>query len=875
MSLKPLLSFSSGELDPVLHDNVTLEKFNKGLETARNVIISKTGSITSRFPRKFFRLPKYPDGYVRLYSPPHSGILIELGVDSDGSNGYIRTSFTDNRIIQGNDRYYDLTHTYTKDELDRAHITSAPNTLNGASNGNIIVYIFVEGKNVQAFTMNGQTLSSTTYQWIPNPFFMYVAARTITVYSSTGTGYNVDYLATVVIDGQESLIIEDTASPKAKKPVSTGQSNILSVTWSPGDYGAFASEVKIYSRPSEGGAYGYLGSMTKFTNIGSNVYNGNFVDQGQLPDYTQGVPDIVTNYGLSNKSIGTLYSHTGLIYQQRLILTYDQDKEVILASRPAKLNNFYRDFPYDADSALMFKTGSNGNSKIVRMIESDGLIVFTTTGVFISVGLLGPNNTLLEKKGGWVIKEDLPPLLVPGGVFFVDQNDTIRQLIFSQNIMAYESVEQSIFSNHLFREKVIKSWTYQEGNFPIIIVTFSDGTWATFTYNFEHQMKAWTRHDGTYPVVQVEGTGLPDKTFFLIDKNGEKQIELSLPRYTSNDIIVSDSESVMKSPNALMDGCIDIYTKIQPSVWNQLSAGMQRILVTPVTPDDWSGNLKFEVVYPNGGGWNNEPWGDNAYIFMQSDDSECISSPDWNVCRYALGDLGKVMRWFNPKDHSYMDFTVVQYIDRGTVIVEPSQEFPSEYADGLEPYVTFNEIEGLDYLEGEEVSIMMDGSVLSSPNDLIEYPKYTVENGKITLPEGVYGSIFIIGRPVIADVETLNMSTVEQSPVTLESLTVNKLYIKVFKSRGLYVGPIFPETKYEGKDGSSVKGMESLDKRLVPEYNPLLGNVYAEPLTLRIEKSIIGSWKTQGKICIRQVDPLHFEIVSIIPDVEISRRSDR
>lgn len=865
MALKPLLSFSSGELDPVLHDNVTLEKFNKGLETARNVIISKTGSITSRFPRKFFRQPKYPDGYVRLYSPPHSDILIEIGVDKHDDNGYVRVSYTDGRRIQGTSYHYvDITHSYSKQQLEKLHVTSAPNSLYGSSNGSVIVYFFIDGSGVSAFTIDSNMY---TIQWVPNPFFEHVPPRTLTLFSGNGTGYQVDYLATAVIDGQESLFIEDSMSPKAKKPINASETNILAVTWSPGDYGAFVSEIKIYSRPSGGGAYGYLGSMTKFTDIGGNVFNGNFLDQGQLPDYSQGVPDIVTNYGLSNKTIASLYSHTGMIYQQRLILTYNQDKEVIVASRPGKLNNFYRDFPYDADSALMFRTGSNGNCKIIRMIESDGLIVFTTTGVFINVGLLGPNNTLLEKKGSWVIKEDLPPLLVPGGVFFVDQSDTIRQLIFSQDIMAYESLEQSIFSNHLFREKVIKSWAYQEGNFPIIIVTFSDGTWATFTYNYEHQMKAWTRHDGVHPVIQVEGTGIPDKTFFVIDKNGEKQIEVSLPRYTPNDIIVEDPESVMKSPNALMDGCVDVFMKVQPDVWNEFS-GM-RIIVTPVTPDEWGGNLQFTVVYPNG-----TPFGDNAYTFMQSTDSECVGSTS-QACTAALGDIGKIMRWFNPKDHSYIDFTVVEYIDRGTVIVEPSQEFPSEYADGLTPYVTYNEITGLDHLEGEEVSIMMDGSVLTSPNDIIDYAKFTVTGGKITLPEGVYGAIFIIGRPVIADVETLNMSTVEQSPVTLESLTVNKLYIKVFKSRGLYVGPIFPETKYEEKDGSSVKGMESLDKRLVPEYNPLLGNVYAKPLTMRIEKNIIGSWKSQGKICIRQVDPLHFEIVSIIPDVEISRRSDR
>src|SRR5690606_33395746 len=114
-------------------------------------------------------------------------------------------------------------------------------------------------------------------------------------------------------------------------------------------------------------------------------------------------------------------------------------------------------------------------------------------------------NTALEKKGPWVIKEEIPPLSVPGGVFFVDKNtNEVKQLIYSQEILTYQVLEQSIFSAHLFKKKTITSWAFQDGVTPIIIVTLSDGTFATYTYNFEHQMKAWTRHDSVYPVEQVE-----------------------------------------------------------------------------------------------------------------------------------------------------------------------------------------------------------------------------------------------------------------------------------------------------------------------------------------------------------------------------------
>jgi len=55
VSLKPLNSFSSGELDPILHDHVTLDKFKKGLATCRNTLVSKTGGLLSRFSRAILK----------------------------------------------------------------------------------------------------------------------------------------------------------------------------------------------------------------------------------------------------------------------------------------------------------------------------------------------------------------------------------------------------------------------------------------------------------------------------------------------------------------------------------------------------------------------------------------------------------------------------------------------------------------------------------------------------------------------------------------------------------------------------------------------------------------------------------------------------
>ncbi len=72
-------SFTGGELDPVLQERTTFDKYKNGLTTARNVIVFKTGSIGSRMARKHFINCRYTDREVRIYSPPNSGYLIEFG----------------------------------------------------------------------------------------------------------------------------------------------------------------------------------------------------------------------------------------------------------------------------------------------------------------------------------------------------------------------------------------------------------------------------------------------------------------------------------------------------------------------------------------------------------------------------------------------------------------------------------------------------------------------------------------------------------------------------------------------------------------------------------------------------------------------------
>lgn len=823
MSVKRILSFSSGEIDPILHDRVTLEKFKKGLATARNVMVGKTGAIMSRYSRAHFVKAKYDDQPIRIYSPPNSELLVEVGVAPPFSTGYIRFyDFSANLLGE-------ILGTYSPWDLSTIQFEASKDFL----------YIFSSDSPLK--------IDLTSYTVVPLAF----RAVDTPVYGSsfvpTGTfaWYDVDYAVTYVSNGEELSVYDFTGVGTLKRPDNSAASIAINVTFTntgtevsvPED----AIEMRVYRRPSGGRAFGLIGTSNDFSIVGGNLVC-DYIDLGGSADFTNSPPEIITKYGLGGFEAGLQGARTGLVYQQRLLMgNLSSNEEAIIASRPGFQNNFQRDFPYDADSALSFKSGTSGKAKVLRMIEKDGLIVFTSIGVFINLGILNINNVALEKKGPWVIEEKVPPLVVPGGVFFVDKRtNAVRQFVFSEGIQAYQGTEESIFSAHLFKNKTIVSWGFQDGVAPVINVVFSDGTFATFTYNSEHRMRAWTRHESKYPVEEVAETGIVDSTFFVTNKNGNRYIEVTLPREIPADTYVSNPEADKLALNSFSDAN---FTK--QNLLNDSLVGSDVFQVVPTVAGDWGSNLTLTC-------------GTSALF------------PD-----PGLGEEGTIFRFFSLVDKSTVSLEVVSRTSDNEVVVRHSATFPSAQASGFRMYETFNQVTGLTHLEGENVSVMVDGYVVNSPNnDVDDYDDIIVSSGTITLPQDMRGAIIIVGRPIVADIKSLNISTVEQTPTLIESLSVEKVYVRLHESRGLYIDNNFPEEKIGEKDGSTVEGMESLDDWKVPSGYDITANRYKAPMSRRVEKTIEGDWDNNGQIAIRQVDPLHFTILSIIPDVELLRRSN-
>jgi hypothetical protein len=150
-------------------------------------------------------------------------------------------------------------------------------------------------------------------------------------------------------------------------------------------------------------------------------------------------------------------------------------------------------------------------------------------------------------------------------------------------------------------------------------------------------------------------------------------------------------------------------------------------------------------------------------------------------------------------------------------------------------------ISGLNHLEGKTVNILADGAV---------HPQRVVTSGSITLDQAA--SKVQIGLPIAADLQTLPMAAqIDSSFGQGRYKNVNKVWLRVYLSSGIFVGP---------------------DADNLTEAKQRTTEPYGSPPSLKSEEIQIlltPSWGDSGQIFVRQSDPLPLTVVSMTAEIAL------
>lgn len=151
-------------------------------------------------------------------------------------------------------------------------------------------------------------------------------------------------------------------------------------------------------------------------------------------------------------------------------------------------------------------------------------------------------------------------------------------------------------------------------------------------------------------------------------------------------------------------------------------------------------------------------------------------------------------------------------------------------------------ISGLGHLEGKTVSILADGAV---------HPQRVVTGGSVALD--IEASTVQIGLPIEADLQTLPLAVQLQDGSFGQGRfkNVNKVWLRVYRSSGIFVGP------------STSELTEAKQRTTEP---------YGSPPALKsdeIEITLTPTWGASGQVFVRQADPLPLTVVSMTAEVAL------
>jgi len=152
------------------------------------------------------------------------------------------------------------------------------------------------------------------------------------------------------------------------------------------------------------------------------------------------------------------------------------------------------------------------------------------------------------------------------------------------------------------------------------------------------------------------------------------------------------------------------------------------------------------------------------------------------------------------------------------------------------------QISGLDWLEGETVSILADGAVIAPQ---------TVQGGAVTLPAPA--AVVQVGLPISAEMVTLPLVFEVESGGFGSGLmkNINKLWLRVVHSSGFLAGASWED---------------------LTAYPPRRLEPYGSPPKLRSETLdlvLSPQWQDSGQLYLRHNDPLPLSIVSVTVEVAV------
>jgi hypothetical protein len=851
---------ASGEISPALYQRTDLQKFSSALRKVYNCLVRKGGGVSNRAGTTYVygALPIQEAGpYDDAGAPVAANAILarwEASNDNDAfmlefGNGFLRftkngamvtvdtvndwssaTSYTigDLANYEGTNYYCKTAHSnqqppnttywyalsgyeysiptpYTTGLLERgAFCFQQDSDRMLITHSSLLPYELVRVSDTK-WTLTAWNVDSSS----PTRYGIPRINKPTNLAGTGGNGalQNATYVVTAVTSDLEESLPSDSdleAGPDAANPVV--------LTWD-------ASTFVTGATGTIKGYYIYKLYAGIFYKIAFSTTNG-FTDVGiaASPD-DDTPPETRSELNTTSGTTGGFPSKCGVFEGRTLLGNFPFNVQAGYGSRVGFRQNFTRRFPSADDDSILFQVKGKSLSGIRHFVDIGSLLIMADSGEFVvegnANGVLTPSSCFARQYGYNGVSGDVRPVVVGSEAVYVqERGSVVRALGFdslSGGKNGFRDIDITAYAEHLFEGHTIVSMDYQKTPHSTIWAVRDDGVLLGCTYIKEQEILAWHRHetDGDFEDV------------CCIPEGEQHAVYLKVKRTVNGTTTVRYIERLNDRA----------YTDIRDAIF----------LDSALTFDGRNTDDTHTMTLSGGANWD------------QDEDLTLTSS----AIIFGELEIGNEI-WLTGDDDVEYRLAITAFTNDYIVTVRSTCTIP--VASGLRGAATstwsraVDTISGLDHLEGKEVGVFADGYVVASPNNEHFGTALTVDDGAITLPR--CHAVVHVGLPYFSDLETLDIDTQGGQTIVDRNKLINGLSMHVQDTRGVFIGPKAPEDDDDDPLENLVQ-LKLRENEAWGEPDDLFTGVVSQPIE--------GQWNSNGRVFIRQVDPLPMTILSIAP----------
>lgn len=597
-------------------------------------------------------------------------------------------------------------------------------------------------------------------------------------------------------------------------------------------------------------------------------------------------------------------------FQQRRAYAYTLNApDTYFMSQPGAFNNMDSSIPVTDSDAIVGSPWSQQIDGIQFLVPMPGgLIILTGRGAWqltgTNGGALTPSDQVATPQAYNGCHFHIPPIVINYDILYVQSKGSIiRDLSYNFFVNIYTGTDMTVLSEHLFNFHQMQQWAYAEEPFKLVWIVRDDGAMLSLTYLKEQDIYGWARHDtngificvcsiteppvdALYVITQryISGEGvwvyyserMDNRNWQIVESNfcvdAGLQYPMSLPSATLYPAAADGTNNIsnvllVSGGTGYIAPIIAVHDPIGGGTGATFSATVTGGVITAITVvtegQNYAPGATIEIIDTTGSGAIAYPIVTNIVEFTTSS------------AVFADASIGDVIRIGNNNENPAVGFplttngggkaVITAITDSSTVqadIIEEITNVLPNNPDNMPVPVSPNQwslstpvdtVTGLNHLEGMEVAILADGSVVTNQ---------TVTDGQITLP--VAASAIVVGLPYLPQLQTLYLDVPSQTGTTQgKRKNIQAVTVRVQNTRGISVGTNQPDQSTQPNNASPAwTGLYEMKARNSTQFP----GTEIPLFTGDLRELVSGSWQKPGQVAIQQNYPLEANILTIIPE---------